>query len=120
MLRRCIVRRGVGADGRRDHPWWHDHQLENTKQVQAPRSTAESEVTAMAYAGQTLEGVMGLYESMGIQLKRPTLFCDNRAACCLTTGSNGWRTKTLVNTVLGLRSLVKLNLLAIVFKPTAK
>ena len=37
----------------------------STKQAQAPRSTAESEVTAMAYAGHTMEGVKGLYESIG-------------------------------------------------------
>ena len=55
---------------------------------------------------------------MGVQLKRPTLFCDNRAACCLTTGSNDWRTKALVNKVLGLRSLVELGILEISFKST--
>ena len=72
----------------------------------------------MAYAGQTLEGVMGLYESMGIQLKRPTLFCDNSAAVCITQGSNDWRTKALVNKGLGLRSLVELGILEISFKST--
>ena len=90
----------------------------SSRQVQAPRSTAESEVTAMAYAGQTLEGVNSLYETMGIQLKRPTLWCDNRAAVCLTTGSNDWRTKSLVNKVLGLWSLVELGVLVISYKST--
>ena len=61
---------------------------------------------------------MGLYESMGIQLKRPTLFCDSRAAVCITQGSNDWRTKALVNKVLGLRSLVELGILEISFKST--
>ena len=92
----------------------------STKQVQVPRSTAEAEVTAMAYSGQYLEGVQALLESIGIRLTMPTLYCDNRAACYLVKGSNGWRTKALVNRVLGLRSLIELGKLAILYKPTAE
>ena len=98
----------------------HANKLEITKQVQAPRSTAESEVTSMAYAGQFNEGIEQLYHSMGVKLKKPILFCDNRAACYLTTGSNDWRTKALVNRILGLRSLVELGILEIAYKPTAE
>ena len=47
--------------------------LESTKQVQVPRPTAESEVTAMAFAGQDLEGLKALLESMGVPLNTPTL-----------------------------------------------
>ena len=38
----------------------------STKQVQVPRSTAEAEVTAMAYAGLYMEGIEALYVSMGV------------------------------------------------------
>ena len=74
----------------------------------------------MAYAGQFNEGIDQLYHSMGVKLHKPILFCDNRAACCLTTGSNDWRTKALANRILGLRSLVELGSLAISFKPTGE
>ena len=73
----------------------------------------------MAFAGQYLEGLKALLESMGVPLRVPTLFCDNRAACYLTQGSTEWRTKALVNRVLGLRSIRDLGLISIEFKPTA-
>ena len=92
----------------------------STKQVQVPRSTAEAEVAAMAYAGQYLEGTKSLYESMGVLLNVPTLFCDNRAACYISQGSGEWRTKALINRVLGLRSLAGLKIIVINFKPTAE
>ena len=90
----------------------------STKQVQAPRSTAESEVTSMAYAGQFGEGIEQLYHSMGVKLRRPILFCDNNAAVCLVSGSNDWRTKALVNRIAGIRSLVELGALEISYKST--
>ena len=78
----------------------------STKQVQVPRSTAEREVTAMAYASQMLEGVACLYHTMGVPIEKPLLYCDNRAAVHLSTGSNEWRTKALTNRILGVRSIV--------------
>ena len=74
----------------------------------------------MAYAGQFLEGAQALYESMGIPLHKPALFCDNRAACYISQQSNEWRTKALANRVWGLRSLVDLGLIEISFKPAGE
>jgi len=91
----------------------------STKQPQVPRSTAEAECTAMAYASQVLEGFACLHHSMRIRLELPKLFCDNRAAVHLSTGSNEWRTKALTNLVWGVRSLIELGFLELEFKPTA-
>ena len=88
------------------------------KQVQVPRSTAESEVTAMAYTAQYLEGLKALFETMHVKLGIPALFCDNRAAVHLTASAGEWRTKALVNRILGVRSLIDLQLIVVLFKPT--
>ena len=74
----------------------------------------------MAYTGQYLEGIEALYLSMGVPLNRPELFCDNKAACHLSEGSQEWRTKALVNRILGLHTLVQLGKLVISYKPTAE
>ena len=92
----------------------------STKQSQVPRSTAESEVTAMAYTAQFLEGIEALYHSMSVPIETPVLYCDNRAAGHLLSGSNEWRTKALVNRVLGVKSLVELGQLKVEFKATAE
>ena len=86
---------------------------------QAPRSTAESEVTAIAYASQFLEGIACLYHTIWVPIAKPVLVCDNRAVAHLSTGSNEWRTKALVNRILGVRSLIELGFLQLLFKPTA-
>ena len=91
----------------------------SAKQPQVPRSTAEAECTAMAHASQVLEGIACLFHTMRIAIGKPTLFCDNRAAVHLSTGSNEWRTKALVNRILGVRSLIELGFMDLVFKPTA-
>ena len=67
-----------------------------------------------------MEGIAALYISMGVLMNRPTLFCDNRAACHLANGPQEWRTKALINRILGLRSLVELGKLLIDCKPTAE
>ena len=90
----------------------------STKQPQVPRSTAESECTAMAYSSQFLEGIACLYHTMGVPITKPVLYCDNRAAVHLSTGSSEWRTKALVNRILGVRSLIELGYLDLVFMPT--
>ena len=92
----------------------------STKQAQVPRSTAESEVTAMAYSSQMLEGVACLFHTMGVRIEKPLLYCDNRAAVHLSTGSNEWRTKALTNRILGVRSLVELGFIELQFMPTAE
>ena len=50
----------------------------------------------------------------------PILYCDNRAAVYITQGSEEWRTKALINRVLGLCRFVDLNILKIFFKPTTE
>ena len=90
----------------------------STKQPQVPRSTAESECTAMAYAAQFLEGVQCLFIDMRVETGIPALYCDNRAAVHLSSGSSEWRTKALVNRILGVKSLIELGQLIVLFKPT--
>ena len=46
------------------------------------------------------------------------LYCDNRAAVHLSSGSSEWRTKALVNRILGVKSLIDLGQLLLHFKPT--
>ena len=91
----------------------------STKQPLVARSTAESEGTAMAYASQFLEGISCLYHTMGVPIGKPQLYCGNRAAVHLSTGSNEWRTKALANKVLGVRSLVELGFVVVKFTPAA-
>ena len=74
----------------------------------------------MAYAGQFMEGIESLYLSMGIDLNTPVLYCDNRAACYLTQGTGEWRTKALINRILGLTRLAELRVLDIKYKPTTE
>ena len=57
---------------------------------------------------------------MGVAIGKATLFCDNRAAVHLSTGSNEWRTKALTNRILGVGSLVELGFLELQFMPTAE
>ena len=60
----------------------------STKQPQVPRSTAEAECTAMAYAAQYLEGIEALMIDLKLPLGKPMLYCDNRAAVHLSAGSS--------------------------------
>ena len=91
----------------------------STKQTQVPRSTAESECTAMAYSSQFLEGITCLYHSMHVPLDKPVLYCDNRAAARVSSGSSEWRTKALADRILGVRSLIELGFLDVQCMPTA-
>ena len=74
----------------------------------------------MAYCSQMVEGIACLFHTMRVAIGRPTLYCDNRAAVHLSTGSNEWRTKALVNRILGVRSLIELGFLELLFKPTSE
>ena len=56
---------------------------------------------------------------MGVPIGKPQLYCGNRAAVRLSTGSNEWRTKALANKVLGARSLVELGFVYLKFMPAA-
>ena len=77
-------------------------------QPQAPRSTAESERTAMAHRSQYLEGVACLLHAMRLAIGAPALYCDNRVAAHLAAGPSEWRTKALVNKITGVKSLIVL------------
>ena len=90
----------------------------SVKQIQVPRSTAESEVTAMTFSAQYVEGLKALYEDIFVILDTPILWCDNRAAVHLTSSPGEWRTKALVNRCLGVRSLIELNVLIVRFQAT--
>ena len=89
-----------------------------TKQPQVPRITADSECTAMAYAAQCVEGVRRLFVDARVETGTPTLYCDNRAAVHLSSGSSEWRTKALVNRILGVKSLIELGQMIVLFRPT--
>ena len=64
-------------------------------------------------------GIARLYHSMHLSLEKPVLYCDNRAAVHISPGSSEWRTKALVNRILGVRSLIELGYLGVQFMPTA-
>ena len=92
----------------------------SSKQPQVPRSTAESECTAMAHSSQYVEGIACLFHSMRIVIGVLTLWCDNRAACHLTAGSSEWRTIALVSQVFGVKSLIEFGIWLVKFKATAE
>ena len=75
----------------------------SSKQPLVPRSTAEAECTAMAYSSQFVEGADCHFIDMRVNTGKPMLYCDNRAAVHLSSGSSEWRTKALVNKILGVR-----------------
>ena len=72
----------------------------------------------MAHASQFLEGVACLLHTMRLSIGVPSLYCDNRAAVHLTAGSSEWRTKALVNKIMGVKSLIELGLVNVAFMPT--
>ena len=55
---------------------------------------------------------------MHVSLEKPILYCDNRAAVHLSAGSSEWRTKALANRVCGVRSLIDLPAIVVLFRPT--
>ena len=73
----------------------------------------------MAYAAQMVEGLLCLFVSIGYDVGKPALYCDNRAAVHLSSGSSEWRTKALVNRIMGVKSLIELGVLDLSFKATA-
>ena len=72
-----------------------------------------------AYSAQFVEGRAALCNSMRIHAGTPKLYCDNRAAVRLSAGSGEWRTKALVNRVIGARSLIEPGLISVTVLPTA-
>ena len=73
----------------------------------------------MAYAAQMAEGLACLFHSLGVDIGKPALYCDNRAAVRLSSGSSEWRTQALVNRIMGVKSLIELGILDLFFKATA-
>ena len=69
---------------------------------------------------QYLEGVQCLFIDMRVETGTPTLYCDNRAAVHLSSGSSEWRTKAFVNRILGAKSLIELRQMIVIFRPTLK
>ena len=92
----------------------------SSKQPHAPRSTAESEWTAMAHNSQYLEGAACLLYSMRLAIGVPVLYCDNRAAAHLTAGSSERRPQALVSKHMGAKSLIELGILLVEFEATAE
>ena len=90
----------------------------SVKQAQAPRRTAESEVTSLALGGVVLEGVVALLNSMGLQVANATLWGDNAASICLTQGQGSWRTRCLTNRANALRQRVETGDLVVAFVGT--
>ena len=73
----------------------------------------------MAYAAQMVKGLACLFHSMGVDIGKPVLFCDNRAAVRLSSGSTEWRTKALANRIMGAKSMIELGFIDLAFKATA-
>ena len=92
----------------------------SSKQPLVPRSTAEAECTAMAYSSQFVEGVNCLFIDMRVNTGKPMLYCDNRAAVHLSSGSSEWRTRALVNKILGVRCRIEAGEFLLTFKPTTE
>ena len=65
-----------------------------------------------------MEGTECLFVDLKLVVGTPWLYCDNRAAVHLSAGSSEWRTKALVNRILGVRSLIELGQLVLQFKAT--
>ena len=74
----------------------------------------------MAYSSQFVEGIQCLMIDMRVHVGTPMLYCDNRAAVHLSSGSSEWRTKALVNKILGVRCRIEAGEINLNFKPTAE
>ena len=79
----------------------------SSKQPQVAKSTADSEVTAMASTAILGDYVKTLRESLFIPTPYFDLKCDNRAAIVLATGEGSWKTKALANRVQGVKEAVE-------------
>ena len=62
-----------------------------------------------------MEGIQCLFVDIRVIVGTPVLYCDNRVAVHLSSGSSA---KALVNRILGVRSLIELGQLLLTFKPT--
>ena len=88
----------------------------SSRQAQVARSTADSELTAVASSYTMAENVKALLESMGIAVPVVNLLCDNRAAIILATGEGGSsKTKALLNRAHVVREAVSLGGLVIAY-----
>ena len=89
------------------------------RQAQVARSTADSELTALASTYSMAENVKALLESMGLPIKVINMLCDNRAAIILATGEGGSsKTKALMNRVCLVKEAVALGMLVIAYVAT--
>ena len=83
----------------------------SSKQPQVAKSTADSEVTAMAATAILGDYVKSLRESLVIPTTTFELECDNRAAIVLGTGEGSWKTKALANRVQSVKESVERDIL---------
>ena len=74
----------------------------------------------MAYISQLVEGTQCLFIDMRVHTGMPMLYCDNRAAVHLSSGSSEWRTKALVKKIVGVRCRIEAGEIQLDFKPTAE
>ena len=81
----------------------------SSKQPQVARSTADSEVTALAATVSMAENVRALLESMYIPVQCMNIGCDNQACIVLSTGEGSSKTKSLMNRTYYIKELVLLN-----------
>ena len=89
------------------------------RQAQVARSTADSELTALASTYSMAENVKALLESMGLAISVINMMCDNRAAIILATGEGGSsKTKALMNRVCLVKEAVALGMLVIAYVAT--
>ena len=80
----------------------------SSKQPQVARSTADSEVTALAATVSLAENVRALLESMYIPVQCMNIGCDNQACIVLSTGEGSSKTKSLMNRTYYIKELVQL------------
>ena len=87
----------------------------SAKQPQVAKSTADSEVTALAATASMAENARALLESMYIPVHSMNVGCDNQACIILSTGEGSHKTKALANRVYYVREMVKLGQLVIFY-----
>ena len=90
----------------------------STKQTTVARSTADSEVQAVATTEILADYIKALRESVCLPTPVLRMKCDNAAAIILSTGEGSWKTKSAANKVIAIRELVDAKLLIIDYIPT--
>ena len=82
------------------------------------RSTADSEVQAVATTEILADYIKALRESVCLPTPVLRMRCDNAAAIILSTGEGSWKTKSTANKVIAIRELVDAKMLMVDYIPT--